>query len=125
MLADLRSQVVADGLFHGLMYIVVLVGLVLFVKAQGAWSTPVPPRRFAALVLIGFGAWHGVDAVLSHWILGIHRVRMDVGNPLFWDVAWLLVFGAIPFGIGMAMRRGDGGATLKVANVLRSPAACR
>lgn len=28
--------------------------------------------------------------------MGIHRIRVDVSNPMFWDLLWLFVFG-LPF----------------------------
>lgn len=57
------------------------------------------------MVLVGFGVWHGVDAGLLHWLLGIHRIRMDVSNPLTWDLAWLIVFDVIPMVAGWLLWR--------------------
>ncbi len=107
---DLRFQVAADGYFHAGMYVIAAVGLWML------WASRHDPGRgsgrvlFAA-ILIGFGSWHVVDAVLSHWLLGIHRIRMDRPNPLFWDLLWLGLFGIVPLIIGWIMRRGrdDGG----------------
>jgi len=103
---DLRTQVLWDGYFHLLMYAVALAGLWgLWRARQGsglAWGWPL-----VGAVLVGFGAWHGVDAVLSHWLLGIHRIRVDSGNPLAWDLAWLFAFGLVPLVAGWKlMRRG-------------------
>ena len=112
MLSSLAAQVVADGVFHALMYLVALAALWLAARARGEFAAPGAARRFLALALVGFGAWHGVDAVLSHWITGIHRVRMDVADPLAWDLAWLAAFGALPLAIGLVLKRGvnaDGG----------------
>ena len=105
-IGDLRSQVLWDGYFHLLMYAVALAGLWgLWRARQGTgvgWGWPL-----MGALLIGFGAWHVVDAVLSHWLLGIHRIRVDSGNPLAWDLAWLLVFGLLPLLAGWRlMRRG-------------------
>ena len=80
-----------------------------------------PARPLAAAVLAGFGAWHVVDAVASHWLLGIHRVRMDTDSPLLWDLLWVGVFGIVPLLMAVWMARpgrpGDtsgvpGGATV-------------
>jgi hypothetical protein len=65
-------------------------------------------RRLLANFWIGFGVWHVVDAVLSHWLLGIHRVRMDSDVPLAWDVAWLVAFGIVPLIAGVWLRRHRG-----------------
>lgn len=103
---DIRVLILADGLFHLLMYGVAAAGLYLLWRARSDFARQGADRRLVANALIGFGAWHIVDAVLSHWILGIHRIRMDADNPLFWDLLWLGLFGIVPFAIGWLKRRG-------------------
>jgi hypothetical protein len=44
--------------------------------------------------------------VLSHWLLGIHRIRMDSAVPLAWDLGWLAAFGLLPAAIGWWLLRG-------------------
>jgi len=97
---SLRAQVLWDGYFHALMYVLASVALVRL------WwiNRTREGRPKVAPVLIGFGLWHVVDAVLSHWVLGIHRIRTFSDNPLFWDVLWLVVFGLIPLVIGLVMK---------------------
>lgn len=106
---DIRVLIMTDGLFHVLMYAVTGVGLWLLWRARNEFSAPGADRRLWADALIGFGVWHIVDSVLSHWVLGIHRIRMDVDNPLFWDLLWFAVFGMIPAALGLVMRRARGG----------------
>lgn len=96
----MRFQVLADGYFHALMYAVAALGLWRLLR-RPAPST----RRLVGRILVGFGVWHGVDAVLSHWILQIHRIRMDVGAPLVWDLGWLAVFGIAPLLVGICLLR--------------------
>jgi uncharacterized membrane protein len=119
-LATLQGQVVADGVFHGLMYLVALVGLGLLLRARAELAQPAAGQRFVADFLVGFGAWHVVDALLSHWLTGIHRIRMDAANPLFWDVLWLVLFGLVPIAIAMLMRRrtGSGGDAARLSAAL-------
>lgn len=102
---DIRVLILADGLFHALMYVVAAVGLWLLFRARRTFSEPGADRRLLADALLGFGIWHVLDSLLSHWILGIHRVRMDVHNPLFWDLLWFALFGALPLAIGWLMHR--------------------
>ena len=97
--ANLRFQILADGLFHLAHYIFALVGAWLLLSAR---SRPIADRGAAqhllGWALLGFGAWHVTDAVLAHWILQLHRIRMDVDNPLLWDLLWF-----VPFGLGAGL----------------------
>jgi uncharacterized membrane protein len=101
---DLRFQVAADGYFHALMYVIAAVGLWMLWASRNAPDRPSGRLLFAS-ILIGFGAWHVVDGIASHWVLGIHRIRMDSGNSLVWDLLWFGVFGILPLAVGWLMRR--------------------
>ena len=103
---DIRFQILMDGYFHLLMYAVAAIGLWLLWRARESFAAPGSSRRFVAYALIGFGVWHVLDAVLSHWLLGIHRIKLDSGNPLFWDIGWLVAFGLVPLAVGWMLRRG-------------------
>jgi uncharacterized membrane protein len=105
---DLRVQVIADGVFHGLMYVIAIVGLTLLYRVRRA-STTATVSAVLAPVLFGFGLWHVIDAVLSHWLTGIHRIRMDVPEPLWWDLGWLGIFGVVPVAAALFVRRRDKG----------------
>ena len=101
---DIRVLILADGLFHVFMYAVAVIGLWLLWRGNRA-SAAGDHRHTPANALVGFGVWHVVDALLSHWILGIHRIRMDVDNPLIWDLGWLAAFGITPLVWGLAIRQ--------------------
>jgi uncharacterized membrane protein len=90
---ELRFQILADGLFHLLMYVVGGVGLWLLWRSRLEFGLAQADRFLAANALIGFGSWHIIDAIASHWVLGIHRIKMDADLPLVWDVLWFSVFG--------------------------------
>lgn len=72
------------------MYVLAVIAL------TGLYRSKQSPRHILPHVVLGFGIWHIVDALLAHWILGLHRVRDASINPLFWDVIWLTLFGIIP-----------------------------
>lgn len=115
--ADLTFQVAADGWFHALMYVIAAVGLWLLWRDRRAAVRP--GRLLVSDMLIGFGTWHVLDSVLSHWVLGIHRIRQDSPDPLMWDLIWLAVFGLAPLAIGWALRRGrrSGGGSILAAGL--------
>ena len=102
---DIRLLILWDGIFHALMYIIAGIGLWLLWQARREFPASGADRRLFANALIGFGIWHILDSVLSHWLIGIHRIRMDVDNPLFWDLLWFAIFGIVPLAIGSMMRR--------------------
>ena len=103
---SLRVQILADGLFHALMYAVAVVGLILLWRSRQGLAAPGGSRRLWGGVLIGFGAWNIVDIGLFHWILEIHHIRVESSNPIAWDVGWLLIFGAIPLLLGRLLHGG-------------------
>lgn len=90
--ASIGAQILADGVFHGVMYGVAVGGLCLLFRHRRAVAQTSGPA-LVGHALIGFGAWQVLDVVLNHWVLGLHRVRMDTPNPLLWDIAWILIFG--------------------------------
>jgi uncharacterized membrane protein len=103
--ATLRAQVAADGAFHLLMYALAIAGLWILVRARRDLVAPAANQRLLAAALVGFGTWHVLDGVLSHWILGVHRIRMDVPNPLVWDLLWFFAFGVAVIAAGRWLRR--------------------
>lgn len=106
---DIELQILADGLFHAAMYAISAIGLWLLWRTRREYVAADTSRRLISSALIGFGAWHIIDGVLSHWLLGIHRIRMDTQMPLFWDLLWFFVFGIAFVAAGWAMRRRDPG----------------
>ncbi|MEI2417382.1 DUF2243 domain-containing protein [Orrella sp. JC864] len=108
-LGELRYQVLADGLFHLGMYGVACLGLWWLYQGRAGLAATGAGRLMAGWAAMGFGLWHALDAVLSHWLLGLHRIRMDAGSPLAWDLAWLACFGLLPLLLGWRLLRGRGG----------------
>lgn len=105
---DLRMQMLWDGYFHLAMYIVALVGLAAVWRYRAVIGDD-PKRRLWAMLPVGFGLWHSIDAVLSHWVLGIHRIKVDSAVPLVWDLGWLMGFGILPAVAGLYVALGPRG----------------
>lgn len=90
-LQDPRVQVLADGVFHLLMYALAAAGLWLLWRARAPFGGPGGGPLAWGWMVLGFGAWHVLDVGLFHWILRLHRTRMDVAEPLPYDLAVLAV----------------------------------
>jgi uncharacterized membrane protein len=103
---DMRVQILADGLFHLFMYAIAVVGLWrLWTERNDAGVHA--EQHLLSCALLGFGTWHVLDAILSHWVLGIHRVKMNSPHPLLWDLIWFFSFGvALIVAALLLLRRG-------------------
>jgi uncharacterized membrane protein len=130
---DLGTQILADGLFHVLMYLVTVAGLWMLWRRRDALRHAGAAKAVAGGALLGFGIWNVIDVGFFHWILGIHRIRVNVSNPMAYDVGWLLAFGvsALLAGWYVLKRRGGssgamgatGGAALSILVVVAASAA--
>jgi uncharacterized membrane protein len=105
LVTDINTQILADGLFHALMYLIAVIGLCLLWRAQRELTQEKAPRRFLGNMLIGFGVWNIIDATLFHWLLQIHRIRIDSDVPLMWDLIWFFLFGIAFIIAGWALRK--------------------
>jgi uncharacterized membrane protein len=101
---DIRTQILADGLFHVLMYIVTAIGLGFLWKSRHEFSRPSAGRWLLGTVVLGFGLWNVIDVGVFHWILRIHRIRVNSPDPLFWDLLWLGLFGLLFLLAGWVVR---------------------
>ena len=104
-LRPMRIQVLADRVVLLLMCSIALAGL------WSLWRGRRNPdlmagRTLLSHSLIGFGAWNVLDALLAHWFLGLHRIRMDAEHPLLWDLLWFASFGLVPLALGLLLSRG-------------------
>jgi uncharacterized membrane protein len=102
---DMRLQMLADGVFHALMYVVAVIALWVLWRRRAAAAHDGASACLLGHALIGFGVWHLIDAVASHWITGIHRIKVDSPNPLAWDLAGFFIFGIAPAVWGWWVRR--------------------
>ena len=74
-------------------------------KSTQAWKEGqlAPPwRAHVGMLLVGWGAFNLVEATIDHEILGIHRVRDDLGGPIGWDLDFLAV-GLTLVAVGLAL----------------------
>lgn len=102
---SLRAQVLWDGYFHALMYVIAAAGLWGLWRNRSVGASALSGPSLLGAILVGFGLWHVVDSLLSHWLLGIHRIRVDSPDPLLWDLVWFAAFGLVPLLFGWLMLR--------------------
>ncbi|MEU4742184.1 DUF2243 domain-containing protein [Actinosynnema sp. NPDC023658] len=90
---DLHANMRADGLFHLLCLLLVLVGIGLLNRAG-----TLAGRVLWGGVLAGWGVFNLVEGVVDHLVLGVHHVR---GGPheLAYDLGFL-VLGAVLVVVG-------------------------
>ncbi|AZO39370.1 MAG: DUF2243 domain-containing protein [Mesorhizobium sp.] len=109
--SDLRFQVMSDGLFHLVMYLLLVLASILLVAARATNSRVVTTSEILRLSLVGFGMWHVADAVVFHWLLGLHRIKINSDAPLAWDIGWLVIFGLLPLLLAWAFPSRSGAAS--------------
>jgi uncharacterized membrane protein len=100
----LEQNTLADGFFHALTWVVVLVGTIVTIDAWQRGKLAPPWRHHLGMVFIGWGVFNVVEGVVNHQFLGLHHVRDDLGGPLSWDVGFLM-FGAVLILAGLGLVR--------------------
>jgi uncharacterized membrane protein len=113
----MKANMTADGLFHLLCLVLVLVGVVLLVRAMPQ-APPDRGRRAFGWVLAGWGWFNLVEGLVDHIVLGVHHVRSGTGQ-LGYDLAFL-AFGAGLIVIGTLMGRQRRGGPARAGRVRRS-----
>ncbi|WP_028047999.1 DUF2243 domain-containing protein [Cellulomonas sp. URHE0023] len=96
--AGLRANTLADGIFHSLAWVVVVLGVVLTIVSWRRGRLAPTWRFQVGLLLAGWGAFNLVEGIVDHQVLGIHHVRDDLGGPLSWDLGFLAVSAALLVG---------------------------
>jgi uncharacterized membrane protein len=94
----LEVNTLADGLFHTVTWLAVLIGLgVLYSRVGGTRERVWSSRALWGWGLVGWGLFNLVEGVLDHHLLGIHHVRGGP-NQLWWDLAFLALGAALVAG---------------------------
>lgn len=94
----LKVNMLWDGLFHAVMWIATVSGVVVLVRTVGREHHLPIPRTFVSALFVGWGVFNVVEGLIDHQILRIHHVHPGVGQ-LAWDLAYLVV-GAVVALIG-------------------------
>jgi uncharacterized membrane protein len=103
-----RINMIGDGLFHAVCWLIVVGGIVLLVRAT---RDPAPHvgRVLIGGVISGWGAFNLVEGVIDHLVLGVHHVWTGP-HRLAYDLGFL-IFGAALFLAGWATAQRTGAGT--------------
>lgn len=104
-LVTMKTNMVWDGLFHCLTWIMTVVGLGLLWRAAGRADVPWSGRVFVGALLLGWGLFNFVEGVIDHHILGLHHVHPGSGE-LAWDLGFLASGVLLIVVGGLMIRRG-------------------
>lgn len=103
---NLELNTLWDGIFHSMTYVLVVLGLFLFLqharRHRLTWST----QRLTGSLLLGWGLFNFVEGLINHQILGVHHVNEQVPRWqwIYWDLGFL-VWGAAMILVGWWLLR--------------------
>jgi uncharacterized membrane protein len=67
----MKQNMLWDGLFHAATWVLVIVGVYLFLRDARRGHRVPTPRAFTGLLLLGWGAFNLVEGEIDHHLLGI------------------------------------------------------
>lgn len=100
----LEVNTFADGLFHALTYVLLVVGLVVLWSVMRRHGGAAHGRWLFGWILAGWGIFNLVEGIVDHHILQIHHVRPGTNEVLF-DIGFLALGAALLF-VGLMLSRG-------------------
>jgi uncharacterized membrane protein len=103
-LAGMRQNMIWDGWFHALVWVITLLGIYMLL-AHARRGAPLPSgRAFTGQLIFGWGIFNLVEGIVDHHILSIHHVRDLPAHIPLYDWVFLLVagLGFLLLGWGMA-----------------------
>jgi uncharacterized membrane protein len=104
-LVSMKYNMIWDGLFHALTWLVTVAGLTVLWFAGRNPTARWSGEAFVGGLACGWGAFNVVEGIVDHHLLGLHHVRPGP-HQLAWDWGFL-VFGATLVAAGLALVRRD------------------
>ena len=84
----MHTNMLWDGVFHAVVWVATLAG-VLLLWSGALRSRDLPPHRWViGWMLAGWGLFNFVEGLVDHQLLGIHHVRGYGPDPA-WDLGFL------------------------------------
>lgn len=85
---NMKTNMTADGVFHAVVLIATLIGIILLFNAAKRSDTTFCDRVFYGSMLAGWGIFNVVEGIIDHHILEVHHVVERLGQSM-WD--WLFL----------------------------------
>ena len=105
----MSQNMVWDGLFHGVTWMLVLLG-VYMLRREGEWGGAVTAAAFTGYLLIGWGTFNLIEGVINHHLLNLHHVRdLPVHVPAY-DWLFLTAGGVGVLAVGWGLVNWSGAA---------------
>jgi len=86
--ANVELNMVWDGLFHALNWIMTVAGLVLLWRAVRSGQAPLAGKTVIGASLMGWGLFNLVEGIIDHHLLHVHHVVERLGVSIY-DYAFL------------------------------------
>jgi uncharacterized membrane protein len=100
----IKYNMIWDGLFHALTWMMVGTGVVVLFRAGRRRATTWSGRVLLGAMLGGWGLFNVVEGVIDHQLLGVHHVHPGE-DQLAWDLGFL-IFGAVLMLVGAVLAGG-------------------
>ncbi len=91
-------NMLADGLFDGFCWLVMVAALILLYREARRARLP-RARVYLGWILVGAGSFNVVEGLLDHELLRIHHVR-QTSAWLAWDLGFLAIAGLLIVVVG-------------------------
>lgn len=98
-LVDMKINMMWDGLFHVLTWLMTVMGLALLWRAGRRADVPWRGMTLWGGLSLGWGLFNFVEGLVDHQIIGIHHVHPGA-HELAWDLGFL---GSGLLGIGLGI----------------------
>ena len=104
-LVSMKYNMVWDGVFHALTWILCAVGVALLFRAGRRSDVVWSGRLLVGSLLGGWGLFNLVEGLIDHQLLGIHHVHPGDGQ-LAWDLGFVTLggIGLMLLGFAIAVR---------------------
>jgi uncharacterized membrane protein len=101
---NMRVNMMWDGFFHALVWIVTFAGVLVLWNAAYRREAIPSLAAFAGQLLLGWGLFNLVEGIVDHHLLAIHYVR-EVPNYTVYNLVFLAVGGVLFILVGWLLMR--------------------